>query len=163
MKKKDIRVAIITVSDRCSEGIAEDKSGPILRSLFEEKDYFVSSYLLLPDDEEAIKRELLKLCKEKMDLIITTGGTGFAKRDVTVEATLAVSDKLAPGISEAIRSKSLVMHPNAMLSRAVSVIHGSTLIINFPGSPSACTDAFNVIEGVLVHAIGLLRGEKMDK
>lgn len=163
MKRSDIRAAVITISDRCAEGTMDDKSGPVIRDLLEEQGYSMSSYILIPDDAVLIRKSLTELADENTDLIITTGGTGFSPRDVTPEATLAVCHRQAPGIAEAIRAKSMEITPRAMLSRAVAGIRGRTLIVNFPGSPSACREAFSVIEGQIDHAIGLLRGEKMDK
>lgn len=163
MDRRDIKVAVITVSDRCSEGLMEDRSGPVLRELLEKQGYFLASFSLIPDDRTKIENELIRLAADKVDLILTTGGTGFSVRDVTPEATLSVCDRQAPGIAEAIRAASLEITSRAMLSRAVAGMRGRTLIINFPGSPSACKDAFSVIEGQIEHAVGLLRGEKMDK
>ena len=163
MEKKDIRSAVITISDRCSSGLMEDRSGPVLMELFEKAGFPTPSYTLIPDGYEGIRQSLIKLSDEGMNLIITTGGTGFSERDLTPEATLSVIERNAPGIAEAVRAGSLIRTKRAMLSRGVSGIRGKTLIINFPGSVSACIDAFEIIEDQIVHAAGLLAGVKMDK
>lgn len=164
MEKKDFRAGIVTVSDRCSRGEAEDLSGPVLRTLLQEEGYEDIVYYLIPDEKELISEVLIRLSDEEhCALILTTGGTGFAPRDVTPEATEAVIERCAPGIAEAIRAESLKITPHAMLSRAIAGIRGSSLIINFPGSPKACREAFEVVRGALGHALGLLSGQKMDK
>ena len=119
--------------------------------------------LLLPDEAAPLKNQLIRLCDQRqLDLILTTGGTGFAPRDITPEATLAVAHRNAPGIAEAIRSASLSITPRAMLSRAVSVIRGKTLIVNLPGSPKACMESMDVFLDTLPHALDLLRGRVQD-
>lgn len=164
MSTKDITLAVITLSDRCFNKEREDLSGPFIINYLLQNNYSKAKYLLLPDDKDLLRKALLDLSdNEKIDLILTTGGTGFSERDITPEVTLSVATKNAPGISEAIRAFSLTKTKHAMLSRGVSVIRNSTLIINLPGSPSACQDALNVIIEALPHGIGLLRGEKLDK
>ncbi len=156
-----MKAGVITVSDRCSQGIAEDKSGPFLKEKLEALGFEVTS-LLIPDEKPLIKEALLKLADEEgVNLIITTGGTGFSQRDVTPEATLEVMERNAFGISEAIRNNNPNRH--AMLSRGVAVIRGKTLIINFPGSPNACEQALEVVAPALSHALGLLEGLKLDR
>ena len=125
---------IVCVSDRCSQGLCEDKSGPAIKEMLESLgDSF--HYLIVPDEKEEIEKALITLSDEKCaDVIFTTGGTGFASRDVTPEATKAVIEKEVPGIPEAIRYESLKITKNAMLSRAAAGIRGKTLIINLPGS-----------------------------
>ena len=119
---------------------------------------------MIDDDKKRIMRELCYACDdERMDLVLTTGGTGFAQRDVTPEATLQIADRLCPGIAEAIRAESLKITKHAMLSRAVSVMRKQTLIINLPGSPKACREGLDVVIDALEHAIGIMRGEKLDK
>ena len=119
--------------------------------------------LLLPDEAAPLKNQLIRLCDHRQhDLNLTTGGTGFAPRDITPEATLAVAHRNAPGIAEAIRSASLSITPRAMLSRAVSVIRGKTLIVNLPGSPKACMESMDVFLDTLPHALDLLRGRVQD-
>ena len=121
--------------------------------------YDVQEMILLPDDREEIKKCLLRLCDEdKMDIVFTTGGTGFAPRDCTPEATLAVADRNAPGIAEAMRAASMKITPRAMLSRGVSVIRGQTLIINLPGSPKAVRENLEAILPSLDHGLVILTG-----
>lgn len=155
--------AVITLSDKGFKGEREDLSGPAIREKLQEKGYKVIEAILLPDGIETLRRELMRICDEKKpDLILTTGGTGFAPRDVTPEATLQVADRLVPGISEAIRAASMQITPRAMLSRGVSVIRGKTLIINLPGSPKAVRESMEVFMDVIPHAIDLLRNTAGD-
>ncbi len=154
-----MKFGIICVSDRCSRGECEDKSGSAIAecvaALSDE-----NAYRLVPDDETRIRDALIELSDEfGADVIFTTGGTGFAPRDVTPEATLAVLDRQTPGISEAIRAESLRITPRAMLSRAVSGIRGRTLIVNLPGSPKAVRESIAVVLPVLGHAVELLGGD----
>ncbi len=164
MEKKDVKIKVITISDRAFRGEREDLSGPAIKNYLEERGWSVSDYILIDDEKKKIMRALCDAADdEKMDLVITTGGTGFALRDVTPEATLQISDRLCPGISEAIRAESLKITKHAMLSREVSVMRKQTLIINLPGSPKACKESLDVIIDALPHAIGIMRGEKLDK
>ena len=157
------QAAVITLSDRSARGEREDKSGPAVAARLRENGCEVVEQLLLADDAAALKKQLVRLCDQRqLDLILTTGGTGFGPRDVTPEATLAVADRQAPGIAEAIRAASLVITKNAMLSRAVSVIRGKTLIINLPGSPRACMESMDVFLDTNPHAMALLRGGQPD-
>ncbi len=161
---KVFKIAVITLSDRAFFGEREDLSGPAIMDYLVEKGYNRPQYILMADDEKNLEKELIRLSDlENMDLILTTGGTGFAARDITPEVTLAVATKNAPGISEAIRAYSLTKTPHAMLSRGASVIRNSTLIINLPGSPKAVRESLDVIIEALPHGLGLLRGEKLDK
>lgn len=153
---------VICISDRCSKGLCEDKSGPliseILKSTGETKEY-----ILVPDEKEQIEKALIKLCDEtKVNVVFTTGGTGFAPRDITPEATKAVLEKEVPGIPEAIRQKSLEITPKAMLSRATAGIRKNTLIINLPGSPKAVKEALEVVIPVLPHAVEVLFGDTLS-
>ncbi len=164
MDRKDFRVAVITLSDRSYRGERKDLSGPEIISYLREHGWGEAEYLLLPDDRALLEESLIDLADRKeTDLILTTGGTGFSPRDITPEATETVGTKRAPGISEAIRAYSLTKTKHAMLSRGVSVIRNSTLIINLPGSPKAVREAMDVIIEALPHGLGLLRGEKLDK
>ena len=157
------QAAVITLSDRCAAGGREDKSGPAVTERLEAAGFAVVEQLLLADEREPLERNLIRLCDQRqLDLILTTGGTGFAPRDITPEATRAVADRDAPGIAEAIRAASLRITPRAMLSRAVSVIRGKTLIINLPGSPKACMESMDVFLDQMPHAIALLRGTPQD-
>ena len=153
------KVAIITLSDKGFEGKREDLSGPAIEELLDRSVFEVTDRMLLPDDRERIEKELIVLCDEKkVDLILTTGGTGFSVRDVTPEATMAVADRNAPGIAEAIRALSLQVTKRAMLSRAVSVIRGKTLIINLPGSPKAVRECMEFIMDTVVHGLDIMTG-----
>lgn len=164
MEREDFRVAVITLSDRSYSGEREDLSGPAIREYLREHGWGDAEYLLLPDDRALLEDALIELSDiKKVDLVLTTGGTGFAPRDITPEATEAVKTRSVPGISEAIRAYSLTRTKHAMLSRGVSVIRNSTLIINLPGSPKAVREAMDVIIEALPHGLGLLRGEKLDK
>ena len=158
------KVAVITLSDRAYSGEREDLSGPAIMDYLKERGYSQIEYVLIADDAAKLESELVRLSDlEKVDLILTTGGTGFAARDITPEVTLSVATMNAPGISEAIRAYSLTQTPHAMLSRGASVIRNSTLIINLPGSPKAVRESLDVIIEALPHGLGLLRGEKLDK
>ncbi len=157
-----MRFGIVCVSDRCSAGVCEDQSGKLLAELVAPlSDCTV--YRLVPDEKAQIEAVLCALAdEENADIILTTGGTGFAPRDVTPEATLAVIDRAAPGISEAIRAKSLSVTPHAMLSRAVSGIRGKTLIVNLPGSPKAVKESLEVVLPVFPHAVETLSGQTQN-
>ncbi len=157
------QAAVITLSDRCAAGEREDKSGPTIAKRLIDAGYVVTEQLLLADERAPLERNLIRLCDQRqLDLILTTGGTGLAARDITPEATRAVAERDVPGIAEAIRAASLHITPRAMLSRAVSVIRGKTLIINLPGSPKACMESMDVFLDQLPHALELLRGIPQD-
>lgn len=157
------RVAIITASDKGSRGERVDESGAQIKSIVSQFGYEVSYYKVLPDDREVLEEEMKKICDENMaDLLLTTGGTGFSPRDNTPEATLAVGEKLVPGISEAIRNYSMQFTKKAMLSRAVSVIRKETLIINMPGSPKAVKESMECIIPALDHGIDILKGKASE-
>jgi molybdopterin adenylyltransferase len=149
-----MRSAVLTVSDRVSRGEAEDVSGDTLEALLL-ADGFEVVRRLVPDEEAEISRAIADLAADA-ELVLTTGGTGFAGRDVTPEATRAVLEREAPGISEAIRADSLARTPNAMLSRGVAGSLGRALVINLAGSPGACRDGYAVVRPALTHALGLL-------
>lgn len=152
-------VGIITASDKGSRGERVDKSGPLIEEILKPIGGLVKEYIVVPDDRQKLAEALIYMCDEaKLDLILTTGGTGFSVRDLTPDATLDVIDKLAPGISEAIRMKSLSITPKAMLSRAVSGIRKQSLIINLPGSPKGVKESLEVILPALSHGIGILKG-----
>ena len=152
------RVGILTASDKGARGEREDVSGPRIRSLLS-AGYETVAYTVVPDDRETIARELIRLSDEVgCDLILTTGGTGFAPRDVTPEAPRDVCDRMAPGIAEAIRAQSMRITSRAMLSRGVSGIRGRTLIVNLPGSPKAVEESMAVFLDVVGHGLNLLRG-----
>lgn len=149
--------AVITLSDSGFAGRREDKSGLILSDILKEKGYRVVEVLLLPDEQKQIEEELIRLSdKRDVNLILTTGGTGFSPRDCTPEATLAVATRNAPGIAEAIRLHSMKITNRAMLSRGVSVIRGKTLIVNLPGSPKAVKESMECIADQLPHGLNVL-------
>jgi molybdenum cofactor synthesis domain-containing protein len=153
-----IRFGILTLSDRSSRGERADSSGPALTNLIQAEGWSVVKQSLLPDDETAIRERLISWAESgEMDVILTTGGTGFAPRDVTPEATRAVIDREAPGLAEAMRAASLKVTPHAMLSRVVTGMRKKTLIINLPGSPKGAVENLQVILPVLPHAVQLLK------
>lgn len=153
------RAGIVTLSDKGAAGEREDKSGAVIREILEANGYEVVSQTLLPDDGEKLKEELIRLCDGAVcDLVLTTGGTGFSKRDVTPEATMAVAERNAPGIAEAIRAYSMTVTKRAMLSRGVSVIRKGTLIINLPGSPKAVRESLEYVIDTLPHGLDILSG-----
>jgi molybdenum cofactor synthesis domain-containing protein len=152
-----MKVAVLTVSDRVSRGEAEDGSGDLLESLLRE-DGFDVERKLVPDERAQISAALRELA-ERVQIVLTTGGTGLAPRDVTPEATQDVLEREAPGIAQAIRVESLHKTPYALLSRGVAGLVGSTLIVNLPGSPGGCRDGYDVLRPVLPHALELLGGK----
>ena len=157
------RVAIITASDSGYLGLREDVSGPEIRKIIEEHDYQVVHYVILPDNRRRLEAEMKRLVDEDdVDLILTTGGTGFSPRDCTPEATLAVIRREAPGIPEAMRYISLQKTKRAMLSRGVAGIRGKTLLINLPGSPKAVRECLEYIVSELAHGLEILQGEAQD-
>lgn len=153
-----ITVGIITISDGAAKGERQDLSGERMRSLISQlPDSQISAQTIIPDEQEQITATLLDWSdKQHLNLILTTGGTGLAPRDVTPEATKLVIERDAPGIAEALRAMSLQYTPTAMLSRGVAGVRGRTLIINLPGSPKAVQECLTYIIGVLPHAINLL-------
>ncbi len=155
-----LRVGIVTVSDRSARGERADTSGPALAALVEEQGWLVDRSAILPDDLAAL-RDLLAYWADSdaLDLILTTGGTGFAPRDVTPEATASVIQRQAPGLAEAMRQESLRVTPHAMLSRATAGMRGTTLIVNLPGSPQGALENLRVILPVLPHAVQLLHSD----
>lgn len=157
------RIGILTASDKGSWGERADASGQILHELVKEIDGEVAAYLILPDDRDKLAACLRHWSDDlHMDLILTTGGTGFSRRDVTPEATMDVAERLAPGIAEAMRLESLKLTPKAMLSRATSVIRGSTLIINLPGSTKAVRECWAAIMPALKHGLQILSGDATE-
>lgn len=161
--ERPFTACVITLSDRASSGTYEDKSGPLMVSILREAGYEIVEYLLLPDNKNRLKRELIRLADQRqVNVIFTTGGTGFSERDITPEATLEVCDRQAPGIAEAMRWYSLSITPKAMLSRQASGIRKKTLIVNMPGSPKAVKEDLDFILKPLAHGLGILRGTDTD-
>jgi molybdenum cofactor synthesis domain-containing protein len=154
------RAAVFTLSDTCSAGEREDESGSLAREMLEKAGYSVVLYEILPDGRAPLAKKLAEICdKNEADLIVTTGGTGFSPRDWTPEATLDVAERLAPGISEAMRSCGLTKTPRAMLSRAVSVLRKRTLIVNLPGSPKAVQEHLECVLPSLKHGLEIMTGQ----
>lgn len=159
-EKRSYQAAVITLSDKGSRGERVDESGALIETVLQHQGYEVVERLILSDDAHSLARHLMRLADQRqVDLIMTTGGTGFGPRDVTPEATLSVATKQVPGIAEAMRAASMAVTKRAMLSRAVSVIRGKTLIINLPGSPKACQECMDVFLDTIPHGLDLLRGE----
>ena len=156
---RPLRVGILTISDRSSRGERPDASGPVIREFVEGRlSAQVGEAAVIPDEQPEIRATLAAWCDQgRLDIIFTTGGTGFAPRDVTPEATRAVIEREAPGLAEAMRAASLLMTPHAMLSRAVCGIRGRTLIINLPGSPKAVRENLATLAPALPHAAQLLQ------
>lgn len=150
--------AVITISDRASQGVYADESGKRLQALLTAENFQVRTYAVIPDEYEKIKEKLLALSEEGISLILTTGGTGFSPRDVTPEATRAVIEKATPGICEAMRAEGAKITPMAYLSRGASGIRKKSLLINFPGSPKACEEDFAAILPFLKHGLEILTG-----
>lgn len=157
------RTAIVCMSDKGARGEREDLSTKVIEKIVTEKGYKIVKKILIPDEYELIKETLKNLCdNNEADLILTTGGTGFAKRDITPEATLEIVDKIVPGIPEAIRAYSMSITKRAMLSRAAAGIRKSTLIINMPGSPKAVDESLSFIIDSLSHGLEILVGSASD-
>lgn len=160
-KDRPFTAAVITLSDKGAAGQRKDQSGPKIVQVLEAAGYDVKETLLLADDRASLERQLIRLADQRqLNVIFTTGGTGFSPRDVTPEATIAVCDRMANGIAEAIRNYSMTITPRAMFSRAVSGIRRNTLIINLPGSPKAVQEALEFLLPHLGHGLGVLRGSE---
>ena len=158
-----IKTYILTVSDRSYRGERDDISGPALKAEAEKLGFSITGYEIIPDGRDAIRDRLSGIADSGIaDLILTTGGTGFAERDITPEATADAAERLAPGIAEAIRAESMKITKRAMLSRGIAAIRKRTLIINLPGSPSGAVESFRAVAGTIGHGIELLKGEKPD-
>jgi len=154
------RVAIITASDSGFRGEREDLSGPVIREIAQANGYEVVHTILLPDDRDRLSEEMRHIADDVVaDLILTTGGTGFSQRDCMPEATIAITERIVPGITEAIRAYSMTVTKRAMLSRATAGIRKNTLIVNLPGSPKAVRESLEFIISELDHGLEILSGE----
>jgi len=152
-------LGIIIASDKGSKGDRIDESGKLIKEIMENNGYILKKYIVLPDEREILSQEMKNMCDiSTVDLLLTSGGTGFSTRDITPEATMDVVERPTPGISEAIRANSLSITPRAMLSRAVSGIRKNTLIINLPGSPKAVSESLEFILPSLAHGLEILKG-----
>ncbi len=156
-----MKAAVLTISDRVSRGQFDDGSGDTLARLLEADGYELAARLTVPDEADRIAAAILELAG-RADVVLTTGGTGFAPRDVTPEATASVLDREAPGLAEAIRADSIPKTPHALLSRGKAGIVGRSVVVNLAGSPGACRDGYGVIKPALPHAVKLLAGEPTE-
>jgi len=157
-----MKVGILTVSDKGSRGEREDRSGPALRAMLEAAGYEVTRTMIVPDEPAAIRAALVAWADEGLDLVLTTGGTGFSPRDRTPEATKEVIDREAPGLPEAMRRAGAERTPTAMLSRAAAGIRGSTLIVNLPGSERGARESLAAVLPALAHGLDVLKGAAPD-
>lgn len=158
-----IRAGVITVSDRGSQGIREDRSGPEIVKLLEGIGAEVRDSVIVPDEIDRIQASLIDFTDQRrMDLIVTTGGTGVSPRDVTPDATMAVIDREVPGMAEAMRRESHRITPHALISRAVVGIRGRTLIVNLPGSPKSVRENLAVILPAIGHAVEKIKGDDRE-
>jgi molybdopterin adenylyltransferase len=153
-----MRAAVVTISDGVSAGVREDTSGDVLEELLVGEGFEVER-TVVPDDADVIADAIRTLGDSGVSLVLTTGGTGFAPRDVTPEATRGVIDREAPGIAEAIRADALARTPHALLSRGIAGIRGATLVVNLPGSTGGCRDGFEVVRPALRHGLELAAGD----
>src|SRR5262245_10471165 len=158
-----MKIAVVTISDTVSRGERPDASGPAVVARCKELGWPVSSTHLVADDAFQIQTILKRLAdEEKVDVILTTGGTGLGPRDVTPEATAGIADKLVPGFAEEMRRKGLEKTPRAILSRSSAAIRGATLILNFPGSPAGAVESLDAVAGLIPHAIQIIHGARHD-
>jgi len=156
-----ITAAVFTLSDRGFRGEREDLSGPVIKEMLRDIDAEVRHYEILPDEKELIKERLMEY-STKVDLILTTGGTGLSPRDVTPDATLEVIDRVIPGIAEVMRFEGMKKTQRSMLSRAIAGVRGQALIVNLPGSPAAVRENLEVIMDVIPHAIEKIKGDTKE-
>ena len=162
-EERPFTAAVITLSDKGARGERVDESGPAAAQMLQDAGYEILETLILPDEPELLKTELIRLADQvQADLVVTSGGTGFSLRDQTPEATLAVADRNAPGIAEYIRMRSMQLTNRAMLSRGASVIRKGTLIVNLPGSPKAVRESLEFILDSLDHGLKILRGSASE-
>jgi cyclic pyranopterin phosphate synthase len=155
-----IRAAVVTISDRCASGITHDTAGPAVAALLNQAlGARIVRTCIVPDEASQISAVLIEICEAHIDLLLTVGGTGISPRDVTPEATRTVIDRELPGLAEAMRSASALLTPNALISRAIAGIRGSTLILNLPGSLKGATENLSAVLPALPHALSILRNE----
>ncbi len=158
-----MRVAIVTVSDSTSQGLRPDRSGPALRERSQQLGWQVASALVVADETSVIQARLIELADSHLvDLILTTGGTGVGPRDITPESTVAVCEKIIPGLGELMREKGRQVTPRAALSRAIVGVRGRVVIVNLPGSPKGAVESLNAVADLLPHAVEVLRGARHD-
>ena len=162
LKTERYTASVITVSDKASEGLREDKSGPLAVKLLEEMGFSVVKTETVSDERSGIEAALIRHADEGISLVITSGGTGAAPRDNTPEATLAVAEREMPGLAELMRISGMKYTPLSVLSRGRSVIRGGTLIINLPGNPKAVSENLEILEPVLGHALKMLSGTDLE-
>ena len=158
-----LRVAVITISDSVSAGKSEDKSGPAVVARCRELGWEIKSSLVIPDDPPSIREQLREFADSgRVDLILTTGGTGLSPRDSTPEATIAVADRLVPGFAEEMRRKGMEKTPRAILSRAVAAVRHKSLILNLPGSPKGAVESLDALADLLPHSVAIIHGARHD-
>jgi len=158
-----LRVAVITISDSVSAGKSEDKSGPAVVARCRELGWEIKSSLVIPDDPPSIREQLRQFAdSSRVDLILTTGGTGLGPRDSTPEATIAVADRLVPGFAEEMRRKGMEKTPRAILSRAVAAVRHKSLILNLPGSPKGAVESLDALADLLPHSVAIIHGARHD-
>ncbi len=154
-----IKAAILTISDSCAQGKRADTSGQTIKDMLDGAKFEVVEKTIVPDDRQAIAEALTRFSdKEGVEVVLTTGGTGLGPRDVTPEATMSVCERMAPGLSEILRSEGYKRAPNAVLSRGVAGLRKTTLIINLPGSARAVRESLEIIRDILPHAVEMMRG-----
>ena len=160
---KSLRVAVITISDSVSSGKSEDKSGPAVIGRCRELGWEIKSSLIIPDDPPSIREQLRELADSgRVDLILTTGGTGVGPRDSTPEATIAIADRLIPGFAEEMRRKGMEKTPRAILSRAIAAVRHKSLILNLPGSPKGAVESLDALADLLPHSIAIIHGARHE-
>ena len=158
-----LRVAVITISDSVSAGKSEDKSGPAVVARCRELGWEIKSSLVIPDDPPSIREQLREFADSgRVDLILTTGGTGLSPRDSTPEATIAVADRLVPGFAEEMRRKGMEKTPRAILYRAVAAVRRKSLILNLPGSPKGAVESLDALADLLPHSVAIIHGARHD-
>jgi molybdopterin adenylyltransferase len=154
-----LNIVLLTISDKSSQGQREDKSSKVIRDVLSTLEHRIAGYEVIPDEAGMIADKLVEWANADIDVIITTGGTGLAARDVTPEATLSIVDKVVPGIGEIMRAETFKITPTAVLSRATAGVRGKCLIINLPGSRKAVRECLEVVMPIIPHAVEIIKGE----